>query len=139
MRTLLFLAPAIMLAGTAHAQVNSGGAGTSSPTTGDVTAGTTSSGISGDGTVGVDGTADAAAANGGTATTDASARFNTQNNTARQRSTATARDDDERARSRATTNVTPKGDVRSRSMTIYKERGSKPVISRESTVNGQPK
>ena len=139
MRTLLFLAPAILLAGTAQAQVNSGGAGTSSPTTGDVTAGTTSSGTSGEGAVGVQGTADAAAANGGTATTDASARFNTENNTARQRSTATARDDDERARSRASTNLTPNGDVRSRSMTIYKERGSKPVISRERTVNGEPK
>lgn len=139
MRTLLFLAPAILLAGTAQAQVNTGGTGTSTPTTGDVTAGTTSSGVSGDGVVGVDGTADAAAANGGTASTDANARFNTQNNTARQRSSATARDDDERARSRATTNVTPNGDVRSRSMTIYKQRGEKPVISRERTVNGEPK
>ena len=139
MRTFFFLAPVILFAGTAQAQVNSGGAGTSSPTTGDVRAGTTTSGMSGDGAVGVGGTADAAAANGGTTTTDANARFNTQNNTARQRSTATARDDDERARSRAMTHVTPKGDVRSRSMTIYKERGSKPVISRESTVNGEPK
>ena len=139
MRSFILLAPALFVAGVASAQTNSGGAGTSSPTTGDVSVGTTSSGTSGDGAVGVSGTADAAAANGGTATTSGDARFNTANNTARQRSLATARDDDERARSRATTRVTPKGDVRSRSMTIYKERGEKPVISRERTVNGEPR
>jgi hypothetical protein len=139
MRSLFLLAPALLVAGAASAQVNTGSAGTSSPTTGDVSAGTTSGGMSGDGAVGVSGTADAAAANGGTVATNGSARFNTHNNTARQRSTATARDDDERARSRSMTNVTPKGDVRSNSMTIYKQRGEKPVISRERTVNGEPK
>lgn len=139
MRTIFLLVPALALASAAGAQTNSSRAGTSSPTTGDVTVGTTSNGTSGGGAIGVGGTADAAAANGGTATTDASARFNTQNNTARQRSTAIASDDDERARSRATTNVTPTGDVRSRSMTIYKQRGEKPVITRARTVNGTPK
>jgi hypothetical protein len=139
MRNLIFLAPALLLAGAATAQSNSSSAGTSSPTNRDVTAGTTSSGTSGDGAIGVSGTADAAAANGGTASTDANARFNTANNTARQRSTATARDDDERARSRSMTNVKPNGDVRSNSMTIYKQRGEKPVITRDRTVNGEPK
>ena len=139
MRTLILLAPALLVVGVAQAQTNTGSAGTSSPTTGDIRAGTSSSGTSSPGTVGVSGTADASASNGGTATTRGDARFNTENNTARQRSTATARDDDERARSRSSTNVNPRGDVRSRSMTIYKERGSKPVITRESTVNGTPK
>ena len=137
MRTLLLVAPALLLAGTATAQSNSSTAGTSSPTTGDVYVGTTTGGVSGDGTVGVSGTADAAAANGGTVSTDANARFNTANNTARQRSTATARDDDERARSRSMTNVLPNGDVRSNSMAKYKQRGEKPVMTRERTVNGE--
>lgn len=139
MRTLLILGSALLIASPGLAQTRSGGAGTSSPTTGDVSTGTSSSGTSGNGAVGVSGTADAAAANGGTIATNADARFNTENNTARQRSTATASDADERARSRSMTNVTPKGDVRSRSMTIYKQQGSKPVITRERTVNGQSK
>lgn len=139
MRKLILLTGALALSGAAVAQTNSGGSSTQSPTTGDVSAGTYSSGTSGDGTVGVSGGGDAVAGDGGTASTDASARFNTQNNTARQRSLATARDDDERARSRSSTNVTPTGDVRSRSMTIYKQRGQRPVITRERTVNGQPR
>ena len=139
MRTLFLLAPALLVAGAANAQTNPGSAGTATPTTGGVSAGTTSGGVSGDGAVGVSGTADANAANGGTATTDANARFNTANNTARQRSTATTRDDDERARSRSMTNVNPQGDVRSNSMSIYKQRGEKPVITRERTINGEPK
>ena len=139
MRSLFIIASTLLIAAPGLAQTRSGSAGTQSPTTGDVTVSTTSGGTSGNGAVGVSGTADAAAANGGTATTDANARFNTENNTARQRSTATARDEDERARSRASTNVNPKGDVRSRSMTIYKQKGSRPVITRESTVNGEPK
>ena len=139
MRTIICIGSALLLAAPALAQTRSGSAGTSSPTTGDVSAGTTSSGTSGQGGVGVSGTADAAAANGGTASTTGDARFNTENNTARQRSTAIASDADERARSRATTRVNPQGDVRSRSMTIYKQRGEKPVITRDSTVNGEPK
>ena len=139
MRTVFLLVPALMAAGLADAQTNRGSAGTSSPTTGDVSAGTTSSGMSGAGTVGVSGTSDASAANGGTATTSGDARFNTQNNTARQRSLASARDEDERARSRSSTRINPNGDVRSNSMTIYKQRGEKPVVTREKTVNGEPK
>jgi hypothetical protein len=139
MRTLILIGSALLIASPGFAQTKSGSAGTSSPTTGDISVGTTTGGTSGNGTVGVDGTADATAANGGTVSTQADARFNTENNTARQRSLATARDEDERARSRASTKVTPNGDVRSRSMTIYKERGSKPVITRERTVNGEVK
>ncbi|MDB5696540.1 MAG: hypothetical protein JWN21_2083 [Sphingomonas bacterium] len=123
MRTILAIGAVLLLAAPALAQTKSGSAGTSSPTTGDVSVGTTSTGASGNGAVGVSGTADA--------------RFDTQNNTARQGSTAIARDEDERARSRATTRVSPNGDVRSRSMTIYKQRGERPVITGESTVNGQ--
>ena len=139
MRILPLLVPALLMAGAAEAQTHSSSAGTATPTTGDVTAGTTSSGMSGPGTVGVAGTADAAAANGGTATTSGTARFNTQNDSAHQRSLATASDADERARSRAMTNVTPNGTVRSNSMTIYKQRGQKPVITRDRTVNGEPR
>ncbi len=139
MRFMLLAAPALLLATGANAQTNSSNAGTSSPTTGDVTVGTTTGGTSGNGTVGVTGTADAAAANGGTVSTDASARFNTANNTARQRSTATAVDDDERARSRSSTNVNPRGDVRSNSMTVYKQRGERAVVTRDRTVNGEPR
>ena len=70
---------------------------------------------------------------GGTATTDSRAKFN--ENMARQRSVATARDDDERARSMTNTHVRKDGQVRSRSMSIYKERGEKPVIDRQTTTS----
>lgn len=106
------------------------------PTTGDVSAGTFGSGTSTEDSVAVSGGAEAAATNGGTATSESTARFN--NNTARQRSTATARDDDERARSSTMTHVRKDGQVRSRSMSIYKERGEKPVINRDVSTSKAP-
>jgi len=139
MRTTIAIGTMLLLAAPALAQTKSGSAGTSSPTTGDVRVGTTSEGTSGNGALGVSGTADATAANGGTVSTTGDARFNTENNTARQRSTAIARDEDERARSRATTRINPQGDVRSQSMTIYKQRGERAVITRDSSVNGVAK
>lgn len=61
--------------------------------------------------------------------TDSTAKFNP--NTAHQRSVATARDEDERARSMTNTHVRKDGDVRPRSISIYKERGEKRVITRD--------
>lgn len=127
-------AATLILSGAAHAQQTAQSA-SSTPTTGDVSAATSGSGTSTPDSVQVEGTADAAAGDGGTASTDSTAKFN--NNMARQRSVATARDDDERARSRTSTHVRKDGDVRSKSMSIYKERGEKPVIHRESDVSGR--
>ncbi len=127
----LALTPAVAVAQTT-AQTQ-----TSTPRTGDVSAGTYGSGTSTtDGTAVTSG-ATAEALNGGTATTRSDAQVNER--TARQRSVATARDDDERARSRTSTKVLPTGDVRSRSMSIYKQRGEKPVITRDSSNAKAPR
>jgi hypothetical protein len=123
---LAALTPAI-----AHAQT--AGTSASTPTTGDVSAGTYGSGTAGEDSVAISGGGSAEAADGGTASTESRAKFN--DNMARQRSTATARDDDERARSMTNTHVRKDGRVRSRSMSIYKERGEKPVITRERAVS----
>lgn len=109
------------------------GSASSTPTTGDVSAGTYGSGTSDANSVGVSGGGNATAADGGTAQTDSTARFN--KNSAMQRSTATARDDDERARSRTMTHARKDGAVRSNSMSIYKERGEKPVITRDRSTS----
>lgn len=109
------------------------GSATSTPTTGDVSAGTYGSGTSDADSVGVSGGGSATAAEGGTAQTDSSARFNKNN--AMQRSTASAKDEDERARSRTMTHARKDGAVRSKSMSIYKERGEKPVITRDSSTS----
>lgn len=130
-RIWLTAALAAALPGIAGAQVT-GGSQSSTPTTGDVSAGPYGSGTTDANSVGVSGGGAATAANGGTATTDSRAKLNP--NAAHQRSVATARDEDERARSMTNTHVRKDGDVRSRSMSIYKERGEKPVIDRESTV-----
>ena len=131
MKSHLMLA-ALLMAGPAVAQ-NTAGSSASTPTTGDVSAGTYGSGTSDANRVGVSGGGEAEAAAGGTATTDSSAKLN--KNMARQRSVATARDEDERARSRTTTMAKKDGDVRSKSMSIYKESGEKPVITRDSSTS----
>ena len=120
-------------AGGVSAQTNSAASQSSTPTTGDVSAGTYGAGATDANSVGVSGGGTATAADGGTATTDSRAKFN--ENMARQRSVATARDDDERARSMTNTHVRKDGQVRSRSMSIYKERGEKPVIDRQTTTS----
>ena len=98
----------------------------------DVSAGTYGSGQfsrNPDGTaIGVTGGGDATAANGGSASTESSAKLNDRR--AMQRSTAQAQDEDERARSRTRT-VVREDEVRSRTTSRYKARGEKPV--REST------
>lgn len=122
-------------AGAASAQTTTAGSQSTTPTTGDVSASTYGSGTTDANSVGVSGGGGATAAQGGTASTDSTAKFN--NNMARQRSVATARDEDERARSMTNTHVRKDGQVRSRSMSIYKERGEKPVIDRQTSVSGK--
>ena len=127
-------AAALMFSSASYAQQTAQSA-SETPTGNDVSAGTYGSGTSTPDSVEVSGGGTATAANGGTATTDSRAKLN--KNSARQRSVATARDDDERARSMTNTHVRKDGQVRSRSMSIYKERGEKPVIDREVEVSGR--
>ena len=70
----------------------------------------------------VGGCADAEARNGGTADTNTRARTNE-----RMGSTAVARDEDERARSRTMTKVRQGEVVRSRTTSMYKQKGERPV------------
>jgi hypothetical protein len=74
--------------------------------------------------IGVQGGGEATAVDG-SARTDSTAKVNERR--AIQRSVATARDDDERARSRTQTVVRQGEVVRSRTMSMYKEKGEKPV------------
>lgn len=85
----------------------------------------------------VGGTADAAAGDGGTV--DTNVRANVNDRRAMQRSTANARDDDERARSRTRTVVRDGEVVRSRTSSMYKQQGERPVrevISTRATKDG---
>jgi len=131
----LFLAATCLATASAASAQTTAGSQSSTPTTGNVSAGTYGSGTTDANSVGVSGGGNASAADGGTATTDSRAKFN--ENMARQRSVATARDDDERARSMTNTHVRKDGQVRSRSMSIYKERGEKPVIDRQTSTSGR--
>jgi len=79
----------------------------------------------------IEGGGDATAVDG-TATTRTDARANEQR--AMQRSVATARTDDERARSRTMTRVQPDGTIRSTTKSRYKARGEKPVKESERVV-----
>lgn len=132
MKLIPIMAAALLLPSAALAQQTAGSA-SQTPTTGDVSAGTFGSGTSTEDSVAVSGGATAEARNGGTATSESTARFNER--MARQRSTARASDDDERARSSTMTHVRKDGAVRSRSMSIYKQRGEKPVIHREKSTS----
>lgn len=110
--------------------------GTSGSVTGrNVSAGTYGEGYkttSPDGqSIGVAGGGEATAVDG-TATTRTDAKFNDQR--AMQKSTAKARTDDERARSRSRTMVGPNDVVRSRTTTMYKQKGEKPVRETTTTV-----
>jgi len=73
--------------------------------------------------IGVQGGGAATAADGGSATTDSDAKLNERR--AMQRSVAQARDDDERATSRTRTTVR-EGEVRSRTMSRYHQKGEHP-------------
>ena len=85
----------------------------------------------------VGGCADAEARDGGTAETSTRAKSNERR--AMQRSVANARDDDERARSRTRTVVRNGEVVRSRTQSMYKMKGEKPVrevVSTKATPDG---
>lgn len=133
MKSLIYAASALALALpgalSAHEPTTSSA---STPTTGDVSASTSGSAEGTPDSVQAGGTADATAADGGTAETSGTARFN--EHMANQRSTATASDEDERARSMTRSHASTKGADVSHSMSIYKQRGEKPVITREHNV-----
>lgn len=116
---------AAMCAGTAVAQQAASG---NTVGTDRVSAGTYGTGQATGTGIAIEG-GGAAQADGGTAATQSDARFN--QNHAMQRSTANARTDDERARSRTMTHVNKAGQARSRTMSMYKEKGEKPVIERD--------
>jgi hypothetical protein len=97
------------------------GRGVSANTSGTGTVISGSNGLQG---AGVTGTADATAENG-TATTRSDAKSNERR--AMQRSSATAMTEEERARSRTRTMVTPNDVIRSRTTTTYKADGQKPM------------
>jgi hypothetical protein len=131
----MMAAASLALSSGALAQSQTAGSSSGTPADRDVRASTYGSGTSTPDGVSVSGGGHAVAEEGGVASVESSAKFN--NNRARQRSTATARDDDERARSRTTTTVRRNGEVRSRSMSIYKERGERAVIDREVSTSGR--
>lgn len=121
-----FALAAFSLSVPASAQQKPVSGGTSGGVTGrDVSASTSGSGTTDGKSIGVGGTADATAGDGGTASTSVNARVNDRRGMSR--STAMARDEDERARSRTKTVVRQGEVVRSRTMSVYKERGEPPV------------
>jgi hypothetical protein len=131
------LIPALALAVSsgAMAQNRTASSGSATPADRDVYASTSGTGSSTPDSVQVGGTADARASDGGTASTNSTARF--KNNRGNQRSVANARDDDERARSHTHTIVRPNGEVTSRSFSKYKEQGEKPIIDRDVSRSSQ--
>lgn len=104
-------------------EVKTGTSGTAQGT--DVSAHTCGQGTTTATSVDVSGCADATATNGGTVNTSNVARANDR--MGMQRSRATAVDEDERARSMTQTKVRQGEVVRSRTMTMYKQRGERPV------------
>ena len=119
------------LAAPAAAQTQSDG--TSGGVTGqDVSASTCGNGTTDGTSITVGGCADATATNGGTVDTSTRAKVNER--IGMQRSTATARDEDERARSRTHTVVRQGEVVRSRTSSMYKQRGERPVREVQSTT-----
>ncbi len=109
---------------------------TTGGTHGGVTGDNLSVGTSGTGAVipggtAVSGTADATAEDG-TVNTRIDAKSTEKRS--RLRATAAARTEEERARSRTQTNVMPNQTIRSRTTTMYKEQGSKPVRETVTTI-----
>lgn len=130
---LTFTTAAVLAASAASAQTqqpitggSSGsveGPGVSASTYGDGQTDGQSLGVNGGG---------AATAEDGTASTRSDAKLNERR--AMQRSVATARTDEERARSRTRTVVRNGEEVRSRTMSIYKKKGERPVREHSYTV-----
>lgn len=106
----------------------------------DVSASTCGEGATDGTSIMVAGCADATATNGGTV--DTNTRAKTNHRVGIQHSTANSRDDDERARSRTHTIVRQGEVVRSRTSSMYKQKGERPVrevISTHSTPENQGK
>lgn len=121
----LSLAPGLSVAQTVQGGTSGGVSGPG------VGASTYGSGYTDGSAIGVSG-GGAANAGYGTATTRSDAKLNERR--AMQRSVATARDEDERARSRTHTVVRQGEEVRSRTTSWYKARGEKPVHESVVTV-----
>ena len=136
MRNRLILAGSgLLLAVSAPAFAQSGG--TRGSVRGqDVNAGTSGYGSTDGRSITVGGTAEAGAANGGTADTRTRAKVNDRRGM--QTSTARARDDDERARSRTRTVVRQGEVVRSRTSTMYKQKGERPERTNEVYRSDKP-
>jgi hypothetical protein len=134
MKKLVISAAAIALAvpGAFAQEAPTTSSSAGSPTTGDVSTQTSGSATGTPDSVEVTGTADAQASDGGTAQAESTAKFN--RNMANQRSTATASDDDERARSMTRSHATRHGADTSHSTSIYKKKGEKPVVEHEHSV-----
>ena len=112
-----------LIAAPASAQTVKGGtSGTAQGT--DVSARTCGSGTTTPNSITVAGCAEATAEDGTTSTRN---RAHVNDHMGMQRSTATARTDEERARSMTHTRVRQGEVVNSRTMTMYKQRGEKPV------------
>ena len=116
-------ASALALTAPAAAQVQGGSQGSVDGR--DISVGTSGYGSTDGRSIEVGGTADAEARNGGEVDTQTRARTNDR--AAMQRSVARARDEDERARSTTRTRVRQGEVVRSRTSTMYRERGQPPV------------
>lgn len=108
--------------------VKDGTAGTAQGT--DVSATTCGEGTTTQNSIAVAGCAEATATDGTTSTRN---RARVNDHVGMQRSTATARTDDERARSMTHTRVRQGEVVNSRTMTMYKQRGERPVREVTST------
>ena len=138
MRNKLILAASglFLVLGSSPAIAQSGG--TRGSTNGqDVNAGTSGYGSTDGNSITVGGTADAEAADGGTANTRTRAKVNDRRGM--QMSTAKARDEDERARSRTRTVVRQGEVVRSRTSTMYKQKGQRPVRTSDVYRSDKPK
>lgn len=134
-KTFILAASGLVLTLGAPAFAQSGG--TRGSTQGqDVNAGSSGYGSTDGKSITVGGSADAGASNGGTADTRTRAKVNHRRGM--QMSTATARDDDERARSRTHTVVRQGDVVRSRTSTMYKRKGERPVRTTETYRSDKP-
>jgi hypothetical protein len=134
---LILAASGLILSLGAPALAQSGGTRGSTPQDRDVRAGTSGYGSTDGRSITVGGTADAEAREGGTANTRTRANVNERRGM--QHSTAKARDDDERARSRTHTIVRQGEVVRSRTSTMYKQKGERPVRTNDVYRSDKPK
>lgn len=134
--TMILAASGLILSLSAPALAQSGGSRGSTPDGRDVRAGTSGYGSTDGTSMTVGGTADAEARNGGSANTRT--RANVNDRRAAQTSVAKARDEDERARSRTRTVVRQGEVVRSRTSTMYKQKGERAVRTNDSFRSDRP-